>query len=53
MVLTIILKDILVMAKKLNKLSIRGRRQRCSRPMVALLAAASSTMCGRESMTFY
>ena len=53
MVLTIILKDILVMAKKLNKLSIRGRRQRYSRPKVARLAAASSTIRGRESITSY
>ena len=37
--------------KKLNKLSIRGRRQRYSRPKVARLAAASSTIRGRKSMT--
>lgn len=37
--------------KKLNKLSIRGRRQRYTRPKVARLAAASSTIRGRKSMT--
>lgn len=37
--------------EKLDKLSIRGRKQRYSRPQAARLAAASNTIRGRKSMT--
>ena len=32
----------------IDRLSTRGRNSCCSRPKVALLAAASCTNCGRE-----